>query len=269
MRFRSSLSAALCFVALYGFGSTVAFAQNGPHLPVLGTAEAAQIVLPAQPKLPPRDYGTTHLTYVQVPAAAFTPIDSSTTWTTGNSAYHDQVLRTVTGSFVFFAAPVNLPNGAFIKYLELDECDDTGGSGFVQGALVASNGLGFANATGFLASDGSGCQYLSEDVSAKNFVVSNFSQHYWLVATVSSDPGHTTGFAGMVVGYQLQVSPAPATATFADVPTNYIYFRAIEALAHSGITSGCGGGNFCPNQAVTRGELAKFLANALGLYWLY
>ena len=79
-----------------------------------------------------------------------------------------------------------------------------------------------------------------------------------------------TSFAsltGIVIGYKLQVSPAPATATFADVPTNPSYFRAIEALAASGITQGCGGGNFCPNQPVTRGELAKFLANALGLHW--
>jgi len=57
------------------------------------------------------------------------------------------------------------------------------------------------------------------------------------------------------------------TPTFADVPATNLYFRAIEALAASGITSGCGGGNFCPDQPVSRGELAKFLANALGLHW--
>ena len=63
------------------------------------------------------------------------------------------------------------------------------------------------------------------------------------------------------------MSPAPSTPTFSDVPKNHPFFRAIEALAASGISGGCGGGNFCPNQAVTRGELAKFLASALGLYW--
>ena len=41
---------------------------------------------------------------------------------------------------------------------------------------------------------------------------------------------------------------------------------SIEALAASGITSGCGGGNFCPNDVVTRAQVAKFLANALGLH---
>jgi hypothetical protein len=51
------------------------------------------------------------------------------------------------------------------------------------------------------------------------------------------------------------------------VPTNFLYFKAIEALAASGITGGCGSGNFCPNQNVTRGEMAAFLARALGLHW--
>ena len=78
---------------------------------------------------------------------------------------------------------------------------------------------------------------------------------------------NTLRLASVAIFYRLQMSPAPSTPTFSDVPTNHPFFRAIEALAASGITGGCGGGNFCPNQAVTRGELAKFLSSALGLYW--
>jgi hypothetical protein len=96
--------------------------------------------------------------------------------------------------------------------------------------------------------------------------VNNMNHSYFLqVCNNSSDS--TTKFRTVKVVYALQLSPAPATATFSDVPTTHLYFRAIEALARSGITSGCGGGNFCPDQAVTRGELAKFLAVALGLSW--
>ena len=69
--------------------------------------------------------------------------------------------------------------------------------------------------------------------------------------------------------WQRQISPAPATATFADVPTTHPFFRVIEALAASGITTGCGGGNFCPDGVVTRQEVAKFLARALGLSYSY
>ena len=38
---------------------------------------------------------------------------------------------------------------------------------------------------------------------------------------------------------------------------------AIEALAATGITTGCGPGRFCPHQTVTRGEMATFLSRAL------
>jgi hypothetical protein len=67
----------------------------------------------------------------------------------------------------------------------------------------------------------------------------------------------------------LQVSPAPATASFPnDVPTSHPYFRFVEALKASGITGGCGTGSYCPDAAVTRGQMAVFLATALGLNWI-
>jgi S-layer homology domain len=66
---------------------------------------------------------------------------------------------------------------------------------------------------------------------------------------------------------RLQVSPAPATATFADVPVGDPFHRFVEALVAAGITAGCGGGNYCPNAPITRGQMAVFLAAALGLHW--
>lgn len=65
-----------------------------------------------------------------------------------------------------------------------------------------------------------------------------------------------------------QLGPAPATATFSDVPTNHPYFRHIELLAESLITGGCGNGLFCPDRPLTRGEMAVFLAEALGMNFL-
>jgi hypothetical protein len=67
--------------------------------------------------------------------------------------------------------------------------------------------------------------------------------------------------------WQRRVSPAPATATFGDVPTGHPYFAFVEALVASGITAGCGGGNYCVDNPITRGEMAVFLAAALGLHW--
>jgi hypothetical protein len=77
-----------------------------------------------------------------------------------------------------------------------------------------------------------------------------------------------TGLNGLRVFYRLQVSPAPATATFGDVPTSHPFFQFVEALVASGITVGCGGGNYCPDASLTRGQMAVCLSKALGLHFV-
>ncbi|MGH8874935.1 MAG: S-layer homology domain-containing protein [Acidimicrobiia bacterium] len=44
-----------------------------------------------------------------------------------------------------------------------------------------------------------------------------------------------------------------------------VHEPAIEALAAAGITKGCAPDRFCPDDVVTRGQLASFLVRALGL----
>ncbi len=54
--------------------------------------------------------------------------------------------------------------------------------------------------------------------------------------------------------------PPPATGTiFGDVPAGDPYAPWIEELADLGITGGCGNGNYCPDAAVTRRQMAAFL----------
>ena len=62
--------------------------------------------------------------------------------------------------------------------------------------------------------------------------------------------------------------PACTTPVFADVPASSPYCRWIEELARRGVITGCGGGNFCPNDPVTREQMAVFivLTYGLGLY---
>ena len=72
---------------------------------------------------------------------------------------------------------------------------------------------------------------------------------------------------GVTLYYRLQVSPAPPTATFGDVPVTDPAFQFIEALAAAGITVGCGGGNYCPDVPLTRRQMAVYLSKALGLQW--
>ena len=56
--------------------------------------------------------------------------------------------------------------------------------------------------------------------------------------------------------------PSTSTDYFADDNSSPHEAR-INALARSGITSGCGGSSFCPNGSVTRGQMAAFLHRAV------
>jgi len=56
--------------------------------------------------------------------------------------------------------------------------------------------------------------------------------------------------------------PPPCTGVFPDVPCPSIFANWIEALAAEGITGGCGGGNYCPNNPVIRQQMAVFLLKA-------
>jgi hypothetical protein len=89
--------------------------------------------------------------------------------------------------------------------------------------------------------------------------------HDYIAADVAGD----TSIAGCWVFWNRQISPPPGAATFSDVPSGHQFFPEVEALVKSGITGGCGGGNYCPNQAVTRGQMAAFLARSLGLTFQY
>jgi hypothetical protein len=93
--------------------------------------------------------------------------------------------------------------------------------------------------------------------------VDNKTNSYAVFVSISGGTD-LTRLIGLRVFYRLDVSPAPAVATFSDVPTSHPFFRFIEALAASGITSGCGSGNYCPD---TRGQMAVFLSLGLGLHF--
>lgn len=60
-------------------------------------------------------------------------------------------------------------------------------------------------------------------------------------------------------------SPPPATGIFGDVDLGYWAVAWIEQLAAEGITSGCGGGNYCPGDQVTRAQMAVFLVRTFEL----
>ncbi len=90
---------------------------------------------------------------------------------------------------------------------------------------------------------------------------------YYLARVFFEDPSSDLALQKIRYQWKRDVSPAPAVATFGDVPTSHPFFQFVEALAASGITAGCGGGNYCPDDGLTRGQMAVFLSKALGLYF--
>ena len=177
-------------------------------------------------------------------------------------------------------APLHLPAGAEITRICLYGYEDAGSSSFVQVDLIAVKLAPAGQSYGTTELPGT---HVLMDLDLGHAVVCSdpFSYVHRETADIDGDgaPEHLEHrlrfgvshgrLGGAGISWRRQTSPAPATATFADVPTTHPFFRAVEALAASGITSGCGPGHFCPIQNVTRGEMAAFLSRALGLYWPY
>jgi hypothetical protein len=65
-------------------------------------------------------------------------------------------------------------------------------------------------------------------------------------------------------GFALASSPAEASPQFSDT-TGTSYETAVRLLAEEGVVQGCADGEFCPNRAFTRAQMATVLTNALGL----
>ncbi len=263
-------SRVLVLVLASSLGAAVVRAQ-APALPILDAPPPVrpepdlQKDLASGKPVSPRDYGAGNINILQIPAAAFVPFD--TTWTHDSWGYF---YPTSTNINAHAWAPLSLPSGANIEYVDLyyDDIDGTNDASAKILAFTGSGPVGSSVVGNVASSSGnSGRGYASSFPFA--YTVNDDVQYRGgaqLVVQVYL-PSTALGFKAVDIWWTRQISPAPETATFADVPTNHPYFRVIEALAASGITSGCGGGNFCPNGTVTRQEVAKFLVRALGLYW--
>jgi hypothetical protein len=166
-------------------------------------------------------------------------------------------------------AGVHLPSGARVTGMAIEACD-TSATGLVQLVIFQCPAGSSASCTGIAVDTGGaatpGCGIFLRDLTGMVPTIDNEATSYFLaVGTTTMDT--TTSFRSVRLYYKLLVSPAPVVATFSDVPLNHPFFQYVEALAASGITGGCGGGLFCPDNPLTRGQMAVFLSKALGLHW--
>jgi hypothetical protein len=74
----------------------------------------------------------------------------------------------------------------------------------------------------------------------------------------------TRGQMAVFIEAALGHPPNTCGGRFADVPSDSPFCGFIERMAEDKITGGCGGNNLCPNDPVTRGQMAVFIEAALG-----
>lgn len=214
----------------------------------------------------PNTYGTSGLTNLWIPASAFVPHSSDVTWVrTGPGG---GAISKTGGSPEGFWAPLNLPNGADVSEVELHYTDTaTDDAAFYCITQYDIDNNYVTNETCVDVPAGTPGQTTTLfDPFPNNNIINNRHMNVIHVFNDNATPSEFF-FHGVRIGYKLQVSPAPGTATFSDVPLSHPFFQHIEALAASGITTGYGDGTYRPDNYVTRAALAAFLARALGLHW--
>jgi len=233
-----------------------------PKVPPVNT-----VVNPPGGGPPPDIWGTGGWsTWVAGPCEAVYRVPSATPWDNANC---EQIAVNGGSGSLYFGMPIHIPSGASVQY-----------------AVVYFNEtvLGDTIGAGFWKYDRFGNMTLIVNMGPTATAVGDTYQEWGPFSeTINNESygGYTYAFLAylpnaskiykMGLFYKLQVSPAPASATFADVPTNYWAFRHIEALYASGITAGCGTNPliFCPENYIRRSEMAVYLAKALGLYYPY
>lgn len=165
-------------------------------------------------------------------------------------------------------AALFLPDGASISSIELEACD-IDAVGFASATLFKNGPSETAGEVLAAVNTGAtpGCGRFPVSLVTPH-TVDNASNTYLIEVGLGGLAG-ATRFQAVRVYYHLQVSPAPATARFADVPASHPYFRFIEALAAAGITTGCSATPplYCPDNPLTRGEAAVLFGKALGLHF--
>src|SRR6185369_14811389 len=80
--------------------------------------------------------------------------------------------------------------------------------------------------------------------------------------TVDSNPGPSIRSNTILIGGQ--TFTVYQGIDFLDVPSSDPFYTVIGQLAARGVTLGCGGGNYCPNDPVTREQMAAFIMRAKG-----
>jgi hypothetical protein len=252
---KSKFVALACGITLLTLVSSYASAQTEPGANS-GSPDVA-VVDPdgGRSQVPHDSYGIQDRSVTWIPMAAFQPREGASTWTYQGDGY----VSRATGADLLWA-PLTIPNGALIDTVRLWMYDQSAGSMTVYLTQFGGIGDSFVD-IGSAVSSGTG----ETSIAFFPAHTTNYSSYFYVIY-VRMPIDAALRAKGVRVLWYRQVSPAPATATFTDVPTSSAYFRYVEAIVASGLTAGCTPSTYCPNNPVTRGQMAVFLSVALGLH---
>jgi hypothetical protein len=278
------LTTVIIAFAVVGAGGLVWAEDSGSGVPAMDILPASANTVVGDgdnPAFVPNEFGIADSDISVIPWMSFLPRDSSDGYNDGAQGVHD---RHNTGSSYLYASIGNgdVPNGAEITQIGYYVYDSNGSSDLDLGYCTwwADSGSGQnynASCTYPVSSSGSSGAMGAFWWPSTTLTMQRRYDHDadmdtdvvgWSLITDQNGVVDGTLAIGFVrIIWKRQISTAPMSATFNDVSTGHWAFQSVEALAAAEITLGCGGGNFCPGQAVTRAEMAAFLARALGLHW--
>jgi hypothetical protein len=242
--------------------AAIVFLSSG----IVGAQQPRLHALPTTREIP-NAFGTTSYTVTTISATAFIPDSNDVGF--GVPAYF------TSGSLGRFSQPdqqmdyftaLELPAGAVIDFIGLNSTTDTP---FILGVeLVRRDKFGGLNVVGSLDSTVHGWD-TDRNLSPIGYLWNGRFDEALIMHVQQATSPNNQFFGWVEVWWKRSVSPAPGVASFNDVPTGHPLFQFVEALKASGITGGCQSVPplYCPDAALTRGQMAVFLAKALGLHW--
>jgi hypothetical protein len=239
------------------FLGSILLAGTGLAADAVGTRAPSPL---ATPSVDPKEFGIADDTITIIPATSFHP--QSFTLDCGYSP--SLALYCSPNQDVHYFATLDLPAGVLIDKVGINTLTDTD---YVIGLEILSRDDG-GNLTGFLGYSAPAHPSFATDYAPLTpiFIPGHQNKAFFIDVETAPNPNYQY-FAWVEVWWHRTVSQAPGTPTFNDVPGSDPAYQYIEALAASGVTGGCGSGNYCPDAPLTRRQMAVFLSKALGLHY--
>jgi len=148
------------------------------------------------------------------------------------------------------------------KVLPIAEYDHTVGCSVTGGYMYRGSQYSPLQGHYFYGDFCTGALFSLEGNNTSGWNITPLGDTPYSISTFGEDENGELYLADYATGkiYQLRYT------TFADVPVRHSFYRYIEGFYSAGITAGCSVSPrmYCPDNSVTRGEMAVFLERAMG-----